>query len=182
MLAMRFKNKVLLVYGTLLVAVVAAGTMGDTEVSSKCDTTEPNTRTVTVQLGDVSSTVSASGNLQPVTTTPVSFGASGRITEIDVTEGQTVTQGQVLAKVDPTTAQTNLTVAQLNYSAASVALTNAQNATNTTGTVPSSLYSAEASAVQAQTALTNAQLSLLATTLTAPVAGRVTGINYTVGR
>src|SRR6266849_9458045 len=60
---------------------------------------------VTVQTGkaakqDLTQTVTASGEIKPLNYVNVSAMAYGRITEIDVKEGQQVKKGQVLAKLE----------------------------------------------------------------------------------
>jgi multidrug efflux pump subunit AcrA (membrane-fusion protein) len=71
-----------------------------------------------VQRGTVSTTVSATGNVQPALTEPVNFPTSGTLTEIDAKVGDQVQAGQVLARIDPTAAQAAVSAAQLNMNAA----------------------------------------------------------------
>src|SRR5882672_1665839 len=63
------------------------------------------TRRVTVSTGAVTATVSASGTVASANTAGANFITAGTVTEIDVKVGGTVTKGQVLAKVDPSSAQ-----------------------------------------------------------------------------
>ena len=49
--------------------------------------------------------MSASGSVQSASTATADFATSGTVTSIAVKVGDTVTKGQVLAKVDPTDAQ-----------------------------------------------------------------------------
>lgn len=80
----------------------------------------PKTRlvTATVQRGVVTSTISGTGDVIPVTDLALNFAANGQVTEIDVTPGEHVSAGQVLAKLDQTTARANLGSAQANLQAA----------------------------------------------------------------
>ncbi len=128
--------------------------------------------------GNFSLTVSATGPLQSAIYNLV-FTGTGKITEIDVTVGQTVTKGQVLAKLDKislqdavntaqagvlsaqtgmNTAQDNLNKAQAqsnaNVQSAQVALNNAQASLSTTQT------QSQASVAAAQTTLSNDQTNL----------------------
>ncbi|HEX6799530.1 MAG TPA: HlyD family efflux transporter periplasmic adaptor subunit, partial [Ktedonobacterales bacterium] len=87
--------------------------------------------TASVRSGNLITTVSATGPLQSGLY-DVNFSGSGIISEIDVSVGQHVKAGQVLAKLDPTSlqdavnsAQTALNNAYTNYNNA-VATTNAQ--------------------------------------------------------
>ena len=128
--------------------------------------------------GNFSLTVSATGPLQSAIYNLV-FTGTGTISEIDVTVGQTVTKGQVLAKLNKTslqdaansaqagvlsaqtgvnTAQANLSKAQAqsnaNVQSAQVALNNAQASLSTTQT------QSKTSVATAQTTLSNDQTSL----------------------
>ena len=57
-------------------------------------------RTATAVVGEVSSTVSASGTVDAATTKNLTFPAAGRITNVAVAVGDRVTAGQLLAQVD----------------------------------------------------------------------------------
>jgi macrolide-specific efflux system membrane fusion protein len=201
----RVKPRTVVIYVVLIVVVVTTGAFAYGAVFPKTDTPQTNSRTVSASMGTVSATVTATGNLAPATSTIVSFGSAGTITEIDVKAGDHVDAGQVIAKVDPGDAQNAVTVAQLNYSSAVEKYNDTQtNATSTTTTRPAttsgqqssaaqsasapsaaatqaSLYSAQAAMVQAQQSLTDAQTALADTTLKAPVAGTVSVVNNVVG-
>ncbi len=117
-------------YAALVLVLILTGSMAYGAVAGSDSSPKSNSRTVAVQTGSVSQTVSASGNLQPNSPTTVDFQTSGTITEIDVSEGETVTAGEVLAKLDPTQAQADLQVATLNLSAANEKLAQAQAGTS----------------------------------------------------
>jgi multidrug efflux pump subunit AcrA (membrane-fusion protein) len=59
-------------------------------------------RTVTVKQGVVQATVSGSGNLASTKQEDLSFTRAGEITKVYVSEGDHVTEGQALARLDPT--------------------------------------------------------------------------------
>src|SRR5713226_10045543 len=59
-------------------------------------------QTSQVTQGTVQVTVSASGPITTPASVPLSFASSGKLSEIDVSVGQTVSPGQVLARVDTT--------------------------------------------------------------------------------
>ena len=92
------------------------------------------------QTGNISVKISATGPISPNAQYNMNFSSAGQISEIGVTVGQQVKQGQTLAKltVDMTTLQDNVNAAQL-------AVTSAQN----------SLNQAQAAATNAQTAYKN---------------------------
>ena len=91
----------------------------------------------TATRGSVTSVVSATGSLEPAGRMNVNFRVAGQLSEVDVKVGDRVTTGQVLARVDPSVQQANLSQAQ------------------------ASLASAQANLQAVQTPLTWAQLSQL---------------------
>lgn len=135
-------------YVALGVVLVASGGLAYGAVAGSSSAARSNSRTVTVQRGSISQTVSASGNLESATPVNVNFATSGTITEIDVTAGEQVTAGEVLAKLDPSDAQTNLDVAKLELAAANVKLTQARSGTSTS----------QSTATGSSTGVTQAQL------------------------
>lgn len=59
-------------------------------------------RTATVERGTVTSSVSANGVLQPLTTVEVKSNVGGQIVKLAVDEGDIVQPGQLIARIDPT--------------------------------------------------------------------------------
>lgn len=78
----------------------------------------PEFTTATVSKGDVVQAVTATGDLQPVTTIDVSSQISGLITEVLVDYNTPVTKGQVLAKIDTATYEQKLKQANADLEAA----------------------------------------------------------------
>ena len=103
--------------------------------------------------GNFSLTVSATGPLQSAIYNLV-FTGTGTISEIDVSVGQTVTKGQVLAKLNKTSLQDAVNSAQAGVLSAQTGVTNAQASLGTTQT------QSQTSVVTAQTTLSNDQTSL----------------------
>jgi len=117
----------LVVNGVILLAllVVAALTVW-TVRGSVDDGAASESQTSTVDTGDVTATVSANGNIASGRTVNVDFeGSGGVVEEIYVKAGQKVRRGQVLARVDQTSAQQSLQLAraQLKSAEASYATT-----------------------------------------------------------
>jgi HlyD family secretion protein len=106
--------------------------------------------------GNFSLTVSATGPLQSAVYNLV-FTGTGKIAEIDVTVGQTVVKGQVLAKLDKTSLQDALNAAQAAVLSAQTAVNNAQ------ANLDKALAQSNANMQAAQDALNNAQASLATT-------------------
>ena len=61
---------------------------------------EPSYETVAVERGSISSTVSATGSIEPEAEVALSFRASGRVEQVLVSVGQPVEAGQLLAQLD----------------------------------------------------------------------------------
>ncbi|NUP50710.1 MAG: HlyD family efflux transporter periplasmic adaptor subunit [Catenulispora sp.] len=113
---------------TSLAVVVAAGGAGAWALlgSDSTGKAASSSRTVAVQRGDVTAQVSASGNVTLPTQDSLAFTASGTVTEVDVKVGDQVKAGQVLAKVDPTDADQQLTAAKAQLATAQAQLTKLQ--------------------------------------------------------
>jgi HlyD family secretion protein len=86
--------------GAIAAAVLVVGPASSSAVSVA--------RTAKVAQGVVQSTVSGSGNLQAASQLNLGFRTSGTVTAIDVTQGEHVTQGQLLATLDPQSAEVTL--------------------------------------------------------------------------
>jgi len=79
-------------------------------------------RTATVAAGVVQSTVSGTGNLQPISQLDLGFRTGGTVTAIDVKQGQEVGQGQLLATLDPQSAEVTLEQAKASLQSAEASL------------------------------------------------------------
>lgn len=141
-------------------------------------TTTPTggSRTVPVTQGEVTATVSATGSVQSAVTAAADFTTAGTVTSIAVHVGDTVTQGQELARVDPAASQATVDTARANLTAAKASLTRAQS-----GGDDATIAAAQAQVTSASAAVDAAVRALDGTVLTAPMAGTVTAINGSVG-
>jgi multidrug efflux pump subunit AcrA (membrane-fusion protein) len=148
-----------LLYGALgLVAAIAVvfgldsvyGFLGGTTSSSAAQ------RTATVAYGTVQSSVSASGNVSVATSASADFGTSGTLSEVYVVVGDQVRAGQVMAKLDPTTAEASLEASQATLAQAESALAAAQAGPTAAAqaTNSSNLEQAEAEVTAAKLQLT----------------------------
>lgn len=110
-----------------------------------------------VTQGNLAVTISATGPVQSATYNLIFSGQGGKIDEIDVTAGQKVTKGQVLAKLDKTALQDAVNQAQ-------IAVNNAQASLNAAiASANSSSGSSGASVSAAQTAVADAQTNQVKT-------------------
>ena len=99
----------------------------------------------TVATGNVTKTISTSGTVSAEKTSNLNFSSSGKVTSVNVALGQQVKDGDVLATIDPTSAQNSLRTAQAGLASAQARLT-----TLLQGSTASELASADQSVSQAQ--------------------------------
>jgi multidrug efflux pump subunit AcrA (membrane-fusion protein) len=117
------------------VAVVGTGTAVAIAATSG---TGPNLRVATVRVGSVDQTVETSGTVSSSLKLTPSFATSGTVGSVNVTIGQHVSKGQVLAKLNTTTLQTDVDSANSTLASAKQQLeadeTGQSNAGNNNGT------------------------------------------------
>jgi len=143
--------------GLGLVAVLLAFLIGhDVLFPAAARSTAP--RTATVTRATIRSAVSGTGTVQPATQQSVNFSTAGTVSEVDVKAGDQVKQGQVLARLDPTTLQQALDQASNSLQQAQATVNSTVNG-NAVVQAEHSLANAQQSLsdVQAQVSLTNQQ-------------------------
>jgi membrane fusion protein, macrolide-specific efflux system len=175
----RLWSKRNLIIAAVVVALAGAG-LGYWLSSGSSPTSgfQVTTEVVKVTTGTMKQTVAASGTIEPTTTADLNFGASGKVTAVNVVAGQTVTAGQVLATVDSTALQDDVNSAQSSLTSAQAK----QSSDEDDGATASQIDSDEASVTSAQTQLTTAQTSLADANLTSTIAGTVASVALTVGQ
>ncbi len=104
----------LLCVGAVVAAVLVVGPASGSQTVA--------TRTAKASLGVVQATVSGSGNLQPASQLNLGFKTGGTVTHIYVTQGEHVTEGHLLAELDPSSAEVTLEQARANLQAAQAKL------------------------------------------------------------
>jgi macrolide-specific efflux system membrane fusion protein len=114
----------------------------------------------------VVASVSASGSVRSARSRSLRFDTTGTVERIYVQPGDKVAKGQLLARLDDTTARENLDAASATYDSAAA------------DTSTAALY---AQFVKARNALNAAKRAVAATSLKAPFAGTVITLNGTVG-
>jgi HlyD family secretion protein len=119
---------------------------------------EPTQIEVPVQRGDLSSTVSASGNIVMPHQARLSFDTSGTVVSVTVDVGDMVEAGQVLAQLDPTPLERAVTQARANLNSSYINLNKVRNAYDA-----SDIADAEAAVRNAQVALEAARRDLAIT-------------------
>jgi len=126
----RLRRKSVLINLALATAVLggagyAYSAVGDEGGSSASSAT----RTGKVTKGTVMATVSASGSLSSPSDVGVEFSAAGKVTSVAVKVGDTVKAGQVLARVDTTSAQAAVDTARAGVDVAEANLAKAEAGT-----------------------------------------------------
>ena len=99
----------------VVVAGAGVGTWLGTRSSSAAPLITTTTTVQTVTTGTITQTVASSGTLEPASQANLDFGVSGQVTTVEVTAGQTVTAGQPLATIDPTSLNAALAQAEANW-------------------------------------------------------------------
>ena len=101
---------------TLIIAISLVSTVFTGCASS--ETTAQETAVVT--RGDLEIGVTVSGNLEMPHKTDLSFGITGMVAEVLVSEGDSVVKGQDLAKLDASSLELNIEIAQARYETAQI--------------------------------------------------------------
>lgn len=123
--------------------------------AAQAATETPALQTAAVSRGDLTLSASGVGNLEPAETLTLGFSSSGRLSELNVAVGDKVQAGDVLARLDDTNLQMQLTQAQLNLAAAERSLQTLTSAT-AVAEAEQAVVAAQAAAETAARALTQA--------------------------
>ncbi|HZM79227.1 MAG TPA: efflux RND transporter periplasmic adaptor subunit [Candidatus Limnocylindrales bacterium] len=166
------KRKTLMVNIVLGALLVAGGVVAYLMVTGDKPATATSVRTVAVQQGTVTSTVTADGTVGSATSMSADFVTAGRVSAINVKLGDTVAAGTVLATVDATEPNAELATAKKNLTAAKEALSRAD---------ANGKSQAQNQVDQAKSAVDAAQRKVDGTVLKAPMAGTVVAINGAIG-
>lgn len=172
----------LVVLGAVVVGVGGVGTY--LAVRPSTASAAPTYRLVEATTTTLRSSVSATGTVEPVDDSTLDFGVSGQVSKVDVTAGEHVKKGQILATLVSTGLDDSLAEAKANLAAAEATLSAAESTTTTTSTSAAStaaLASDRAAVVSAQDQVTSATQSLADATLTAPFAGTVASVDLVAG-
>ncbi|HEX3392368.1 MAG TPA: efflux RND transporter periplasmic adaptor subunit [Solirubrobacteraceae bacterium] len=104
----------LLCVGAIVVAIVVVGPASPSSATTR--------RTAKAALGVVQSTVSGSGNLEPASQLNLGFKAAGTVEHVYVKQGQYVTEGRLLATLDPVPSEVTLEQSRANLQSAQATL------------------------------------------------------------
>ena len=103
------KRRILWINLALVVVIVAAGVGGYFWLFAPKETVSTG-RTVSVQKGSVSETVTATGTVETAGTVELSFSTGGTIDKVNVEVGDKVRAGKVLATLDNSSARQALSL------------------------------------------------------------------------
>ncbi|MEI8288361.1 MAG: efflux RND transporter periplasmic adaptor subunit [Verrucomicrobiota bacterium] len=171
----------------LMVVVVAAATGGYFYYQHK-HTATMRFKTETAARGELIATVTATGILNPVVNVTVGSQVSGRISKLYVDFNSTVTNGQLLAEIDPATyqaaveqagadlanANANLELQQAQFTRGAELFSNKLISSSDYDTAFATLHQAEAMVKIKQASLSNAMVNLNYCKIVSPVDGVVT--------
>jgi RND family efflux transporter MFP subunit len=151
---------------------------------------EDTLTTVNVTRGDIVKTVLADGSLEMPNKAYLSFGATGTVEEVLVDEGNNVTEGQVLARLDAPSLESSVEMAELQVEVAEeqvkVARAQYEIAQDLPGAdedaAKASWEIAKLNLKIAKLSLESAELNLEKAVIVAPFDGVVAGITITEGK
>src|ERR1700684_208542 len=131
----------LLCVGAVVVAILVVGPASGSPTTA--------TRTAKAAQGVVQSTVSGSGKLQPASQLNLGFKTRGLVTSIDVTQGEHVTEGRLIATLDPQSAEVTLEQAKAALQSSEANLAREEETGGESSTGPSSGAGGSATAAAA---------------------------------
>jgi multidrug efflux pump subunit AcrA (membrane-fusion protein) len=126
-------------------AAVVVAYLAISQIGTSTSSARTETETVTAEWGVVQSTTSGTGNVEAGVDDEVNFATSGTLTDVAVHVGEHVSAGQILATLDPTSADLTLAQAKINLEEAETALTDAEDGIATTGSTGGSSTGSSAS-------------------------------------
>lgn len=170
---LRGRRRAWLVVPLVLVVAGGGGVWLMTRDSSAA--TEPTTYTVSAST--MKDTVTASGTIEPRHSADLDFEVSGTVTDVYVDEGDRVTRGQALARVDDDALVASRTAAAASLAAAYTQLDDDQDADAS----DTQLAADQAAIVAATATLAQAKQAVADATLRATISGTVASLDLAVG-
>lgn len=191
---LNLKSPRTIVTGLVLIAVIASGLVYSQRDDQ--DQTHAGYTVARVTRGDIIQAVNTTGQLSPWASVEVSTQISGLVTDVNVDFNSEVKQGQVLAKIDPSTYEQRLRQAQADLAAAEANHTlTALNARRLKGLrdqdlvtqqeydqADAQLQLSNAGLLTRRAAVENARVDLERCTITSPIDGVVIFKQVEVGK
>ena len=163
--------------GVIVVLGAAGGGFWATRGSSAA---APTYQLVAAQSSTLRQTVSSSGTIEPAQQENLNFAASGQVTEVNVTVGQKVAAGQLLATINSASLAANVAQAEATLSS-DEAKVSSDEASGSTAT-SAQLTADEDAVTAAESQVADAQQALEDAKMTSPIDGVVASLNLTVGQ
>jgi multidrug efflux pump subunit AcrA (membrane-fusion protein) len=114
------------------IAAVAVAYLAISQLGTSTSSARTETEVVTAEDGVVQSTASGTGNVEAGVEDDVNFATSGTLQHVYVRTGEHVTKGEILATLDPTSAELTLSEAEITLEEAKTNLTDAEDGIATT--------------------------------------------------
>ena len=168
----------LIIAGGVVVVLAAAGA-GIWATRGSAPST-PTFQLVAAASSTLRQTVSSTGTIEPAQQANLNFAASGQVTAVDVTVGQKVKAGKVLAKVS--SAALSASVAQAEATEASDAAKLSSDQAAGSGVTAAQLTADQTAVTAAENQVTDAKQALAEANLTSPITGVVAALNLSVGQ
>jgi HlyD family secretion protein len=157
---------------------------------------EPVFKTAALSRGDITQSVTANGQLNPVKSVQVGSQISGFVNEVRVDYNSTVKEGDIIAQIDPSSyeravsqaqaellsTQAALELAQLNHRRAKELRAGDLISASEYDSALVTLHQAEAAVKMREAAVERARVDLQRTTIYAPISGVVITRNIDVGQ
>ncbi|MBI5387564.1 MAG: efflux RND transporter periplasmic adaptor subunit [Verrucomicrobia bacterium] len=180
----------------VVLALLAGGAFFGYRYWQKLPKAGPEYRTVTVTRGELTQAVTATGTLNPVVNVQVGSQISGIIQKIFVDYNSAVTNGQLIAQIDPATyianvhqaegdlanARAGLELAQVSFKRDKLLLEEKLIPASDFDKTVATLHQAEAQVKIREAALEKAKVDLMRTSINAPINGVVISRNVDVGQ
>ncbi|MFK4760355.1 efflux RND transporter periplasmic adaptor subunit [Microbacterium sp. ZW T5_45] len=172
----RRRTKIITAAAALTVAAVAIWVFAFL-LPSQDTAGETITQTTTASLRTLEKTVDASGTVTPAVQEDIAFAVSGTVTAVNVTAGQTVAAGDVLATVDTLQLEADLLDAKATLAEAQATLADAEDADSSDARI----NAASAAVDVAQSSVDAANTAMSDAMLVAPAGGLITSVGVAVG-
>jgi membrane fusion protein, macrolide-specific efflux system len=159
------------------VVLIIGGSLG-AWLATRSTASTTSYRLFPVTRTTLSQSLSVTGTIEPASTSTLAFSAQGEVTAVDVTAGQHVTGGQVLATMSSPSLQVQVDEAEATLAQDQARLSGDQ----ASGASAAQIAADQASVTADQSQLDSANSALSGATLTAPASGIVTTVGYTTGQ
>jgi len=159
-----------------LVIVVLAGGGVTAWAMTRSTSSSASTQLVAARVNTITSTVSASGTIEPAHQASLDFAATGRVTKVWAKAGATVKEGQRLARI------TRIALVAAKDAARATVASAADQVANDSSASSVQRASDQAALRAARSSLRSAKQALADATLRSTIAGTVTAVNLTVGQ